>query len=109
MEKSSFKRIRTNGQYDPAMVGRAPGIRNTTTGSDTALAQSQIVDEADGATVNDKILFKNILKRMWTEMSIGDNLCFSGATGIKFEIKKSIIGYDLNEAVCGTRNYLRSL
>lgn len=107
----SFKRSQTNGQYEPATVDHAPEFTNTTTGPEAALRQSQLllVDEADGVTVNDEILFENIVKRMWSEMSIGYDLCFSSVTGSKLEIKESIIGYDLNEAVCGKRKYLRSL
>lgn len=110
-KKYSFKTSQTNGQYEPATVDHPPEFTNTTTGPETALRQSQmlLVDEADGVTVNDTILFENIVKRMWSEMSIGDDLCFSSVTGSRFEIKDSIIGYDLNEAVCGTRKYLRSM
>lgn len=110
-KKYSFKRRQTDGQYGPATVDHVRDFTNTTTGPETALRQSQmlLVDEADGVTVNDEIFFGNIVKRMWSEMSIGDDLCFSSVTGSKFEIKGSITGYDLNEAVCGTRKYLRSL
>lgn len=55
-KKYSFKIIRTHGQYGPATVSHAPRFRNTTTGPDTALRQSQIMNEADGIIVNDKTI-----------------------------------------------------
>ena len=109
--KYSFKRNQINGQCGPATLDHAPEFTNTTTGPEAALRQNQLllVDEADGVTVNDEISFEYIVKRMWSEMSIGYDLCFSSVPGSKFKIKDSIIGYDLNEAVCGKRKYLRSL
>ncbi len=108
--KYSFKRNQRNGQYGPVTVDHAPEFMNTTTGPEAALRQNQLlfVDEADGVTVNDEISFESIVKRMWSEMSTGYDLCCS-SVGSKLEIKESIIGYDLNEAVCGKRKYLRSL
>lgn len=110
-KRYSFKRSQTNGQFGPATVDHAPEFTNTTTGPETALRQSQmlLVDEADGDTVNDQISFEDIVKQMWVEMSIGDDLSFSSVSGNKLEMKESIFGYDLNEAVCGTRKYLRYL
>lgn len=109
--KYSFKRKKTNGQYGKATVDHATGFTNTTTGPEVALRQNQLllVDKADGETVNDEISFENIVKRMWSEMSIGYDLCFSSVTGTKLEKEGSIFGYDLNEAVCGGMKYLRSL
>jgi hypothetical protein len=107
----SFKSRQADGQFGPATVHYAPQSTNTTGEAESALRRSQmfLVDEADGVTVNDKISFEYIVKQMWFEMSDGDDVCFSGATGSKHEVKESLLGYDLNEAICGTRKYLRSL
>lgn len=107
----SFKSRQADGQFGPATVHYAPQSTNTTGEAESALRRSQmfLVDEADGVTVNDEISFEYIVKQMWFEMSDGDDVCFSDATGSKHEVKESLLGYDLNEAICGTRKYLRSL
>lgn len=110
-KKYSFKSMQIDGQFRSAPVDHAPEFTNTTIGPETALRKNQmlLVDRADGVTVNDEVLFQDIVKQMWTEMSIGEDLCCSSATGKKHEEKECIIGYDLNEVVCGKKIYLRSL
>lgn len=107
----SFKKSQINGQYEAATVDLATDFTNTTIGPEDALRKNQLllVDKAAGVTVNDEISFGYIVKRMWTEMSIGYDLCSGSIAGTKLEEKGSILGYDLNEAVCENRKYLRSL
>lgn len=114
-KKYSFKSMQIDGQFSGQFrsvpVDHAHKFTNTTFGPESALRRNQmlLVDEADGVTVNDEVLFQNIVKQMWTEMSIGEDLCCSSATGKKHETKECILGYDLNEVVCGKKIYLRSL
>lgn len=110
-KKYSFKSMQIDGQFRSAPVDHAPKFTNSTFGPESALRRNQmlLVDEADGVTVKDEVLFQDIVKQMWTEMSIGEDLCCSSATGKKHEKKECILGYDLNEVVCGKKIYLRSL
>ena len=71
--------------------------------------QLLLVEKADGVTVNDDISFGNIVKQMWLEMSIGEDVCISDTTGKKYERSGHILGYDLNEAICGGKKVLRGL
>lgn len=108
----SFKKSQINGQYEAATVDLATDFTNTTTGPEAALRRNQLllVDEADGVTVNDEISFGYIVKSMWAQMSMGYDVCCGAVAGTKLEREGSILGYDLNEAVCeNNRKYLRSL
>lgn len=110
--KYSFKRKQNDGQFEPAEVDYArEDLTNTTSGSKFALRQSQMlqVDKAHGAVVNDEILFGDIVRHMWLEMMDGEDVCFSSKTGTGYKINVYILGYDLNEAICGKRKHLRKL
>ena len=110
--KYSFKRKKNDGQFEPAEIDHARGdLTNTMSGPESALRQSQmlLVDKSDGVVVNDEILFGDIVKQMWLEMTDGEDVCISSTTGSKYKKSEYIFGYDLNEAICGTRKHMRRL
>ncbi|MCJ1349839.1 hypothetical protein MMC31_008081 [Peltigera leucophlebia] len=110
--KYTFKRKQTDGRFEPAELDHArEDLTDTTSGSESALRQSQmlLVDKAAGFDVNDEISFGDIVKQMWLEMADGEDICISSTTGSKHNMNESIFGYDLNEAICGTRKHLRTL
>lgn len=79
--------------------------------SQSALRQSQmfLVDKTDGIAVNDEISFGDIVKQIWLEMTDGEDVSISSTTESKYKMNKYILGYNLNEAICGTKKQMRQL
>ena len=107
----SFKMEQANGQLEPAMIRYACRSDNTSTEAESTLRKNLMlqVDKAGGVTVNENISLEHIVKRIWFEMSSGEDVCFSDVTGCKLEQKGFLLGYDLNEAICETGKCLRAL
>ena len=107
----SFKSGHKNSQSESAIVHHAAESTDTEKEAGIALRKSQklLADKANGVRVNDNILFEDIVRNLWIRMSEGEDVCSSDATGKKYKSDKSILGYDLNEAICVQRIYLRSL
>ncbi|ERF71420.1 hypothetical protein EPUS_08689 [Endocarpon pusillum Z07020] len=110
-KRISFKNGQANGQVGAATIRYATQSSNTTSSALSALRENQIllIDKADNVRVNDEIRFGDIVTQTWFEMADADDVCFNDTTGNRHEIKEHLVGYNLNEAICGMRKQLRSL
>ena len=107
----SFKSRNIDGRSEPATIHHAEESTDTLKAVEIAMRNNELLlaDKANGLNVNCDISYGDIAKKMWYGMSIGEDVCLSDVTGCKYKIDGHIPEYDLNEAICGTRTYLRSL
>jgi len=108
-KRYSFK-SEQDGQFQLATIQFAKESIDPTTVAESTLRKSQklLVHEANGETVNDSLLYEDIVKQMWVDMSDGEDVCRSDTIGLKIKKPGYLIGYDMSEAICYKKKQLRS-
>jgi hypothetical protein len=110
-KRYTFRRKGADGHFERATVHYAQLSADAKRAALSCLRQNKTlqVDEADGHVVGEDISFEDIVRDIWLGMSIGEDECSSEITGRRYETVNSLLGYDLKEAICGTRIHLRTL
>ena len=113
-KRYTFKRIGGEGTFKSSAFRYAEPSTDAKWAAVSCLRQNRrlLVEAADGlimdGTDND-IFFEDIVRDIWLGMSEGEDVCSSEITGRKYEPAHSLLGYDLQEAICGPRIHLRTL
>ncbi|KAI9731533.1 MAG: hypothetical protein M1834_004653 [Cirrosporium novae-zelandiae] len=106
----AFKR-QQNDQFETATFVFAQCSVNTKESALGCLRKNYAlqVASADGQNIDEEIFFHQIVGDIWAKMSVGEDICSSSTTGKMHEKKEVLFGYDLKEAICGTKMQLRSM
>ncbi|KAF7503821.1 hypothetical protein GJ744_003262 [Endocarpon pusillum] len=106
-----FKKETSHGQFTEVAVNRGGATANIGDWAVGVLRQNEllVVSTADNVTVNENITFKEIVRMIWEGMSVGEDVCSNDVNGRPLTAKYCLYGYDLSEAICGTRIELREL
>jgi hypothetical protein len=107
----TFKRKGADGNFEIAGFQYAQLSADTKRAAVSSLRQNKTlqVDTADGEVIDDEIFFEDIVRDIWIGMSVAENECSDKTNGRRYESDSSLFGYDLKDAIFGTKIHLRAL